>query len=225
LVTVDIREFDHLIAAMQGIECVVHMAGAPDEDTWEKILALNISGCYNVFEAARQAGVQRVVFASSHHAVGFASRAELLDDKTLPRPDSRYGASKVFGEALGRLYADKHGISVAALRIGSFRMDDVPSHPRQLMTFISKRDMVQLVQRCIDHPDYHYVDVYGISANTRARWDNTHADFLNYHPQDNAEDHADAVNALNIVENDIEVRFHGGFLTAMEFDGDLGKIG
>ncbi|CAB3737332.1 NAD-dependent epimerase/dehydratase family protein [Paraburkholderia rhynchosiae] len=224
VVTLDIRDFSQVQAAMEGIDCVVHFAGAPDEDTWERILTLNISGCFNVFEAARLAGVKRVVFASSHHAVGFSDRSKRIDANALPRPDSRYGVSKMFGEGLGRLYADKHGMSVASLRIGSYRPDDVPSHPRQLMTFISKRDMVQLVKRCIDHPDFHYVDVYGISANTDARWDNSHADFLGYEPQDNANDHAEAVRALNIIESDVEKRFHGGFLTAIEFDGDLDRI-
>ncbi|MBJ9696798.1 hypothetical protein [Burkholderia cenocepacia] len=92
------------------------------------------------------------------------------------------------------------------------------------MTFISKRDMVQLVKRCVDHPGFHYVDVYGISRNTDARWDNSHAAFLEYHPQDDANDHADMVRSLNIEENEVERHFHGGFLTAMDFDGDLNKI-
>ena len=73
-------------------------------------------------------------------------------------PNSRYGVSKVFGEALGRLYADKHGMSVACLRIGTFRTPDRPIDARGLLTWISHRDMVQLTRRCIDYPDYHFVD-------------------------------------------------------------------
>lgn len=224
IVKLDIQDMAQVQAAMKDIDCVVHMAGAPDEDSWERILALNISSCFNVFEAARLAGVSRVVFASSHHAIGFANRSVPLDHMALPRPDSRYGVSKVFGEALGHLYADKHGMSVASLRIGSFRDDDIPSHPRQMMTFISKRDMLQLVKRCIDHPKYHYVDVYGISANTDARWDNSHAAFLGYVPQDDASTFKAHVDSLGIVENDIERNFHGGFLTAMEFTGKVSEI-
>lgn len=224
VVQLDIRDMEQLRKAMKGIDCVVHMAGAPDEDTWERILSLNIASCFNVFEAARLEGVSRVVFASSHHAVGFADRAIPIDDKALPRPDSRYGVSKVFGEALGHLYADKYGMSVASLRIGSFREDDIPCHPRHLMTFISKRDMLQLVKRCIDHPNFHYVDVYGISANSEARWSNSHADFLGYRPEDDASIFKAHIDSLNIVENDIEKNFHGGFLTAMEFAGDANNI-
>ena len=106
--------------ATAGIDCVVHLAGQSTEAEWEKVLPLNIEGCYNVFEAARRSGVKRIVFASSNHAVGFHRRERFIDDTVLPRPDTRYGVSKVFGEALGRLYADKYGLSVACLRIGTF---------------------------------------------------------------------------------------------------------
>ena len=106
--------------ATAGIDCVVHLAGQSTEAAWEKVLPLNIEGCYNVFEAARRSGVKRIVFASSNHAIGFHRRERFIDNTVLPRPDTRYGVSKVFGEALGRLYADKYGMSVACLRIGTF---------------------------------------------------------------------------------------------------------
>ena len=159
IVTADITRLEDLLPVMQGVDVVVHLAGIPDEARWEKIRDMNIEGCYNVFEAARQAGVKRVVFASSNHAVGFHRRDRLIDNSVAPRPDSRYGVSKVFGEALGRMYADKHGMSVACMRIGSFRPDDKPTAPRHLFTWVSHRDMVQLTKRCIDHPDYHFVVV------------------------------------------------------------------
>ena len=143
---------------MAGIDCVVHLAGMPVEAAWEKVLPLNIEGCYNVFEAARRAGVKRIIFASSNHAVGFHRRERFIDTNVVPRPDTRYGVSKVFGEALGRLYADKYGLSVACLRIGSFLTPDRPTEARQLLTWISHRDMVQLVRRCIDYPDLSFRD-------------------------------------------------------------------
>jgi uronate dehydrogenase len=203
---------------------VVHLAGIPDEDRWERIRDMNIEGCYNVFEAARQAGVKRVVFASSNHAVGFHRRDRMIDDTVAPRPDSRYGVSKVFGEALGRMYADKHGMSVACMRIGSFRPDDQPSAPRHLFTWISHRDMVQLVRRCIDHPHYHFVVVYGVSNNLRSRWDNTNAKFLGYRPEDDSEVFAAEILARGEKENEIAAQFHGGFYTPMEFSGDADAI-
>src|SRR5664280_570088 len=167
LATTDIRDMAALEKAMVGIDCVVHLAGVPEEAAWDQVLPLNIEGCYNVFEAARRCGVKRVIFASSNHAVGFHRRERFIDNTVDPRPDSRYGVSKVFGEALGRLYADKYGLSVACLRIGTFRTPDRPVDARQLLTWISHRDMVQLVRRCIDHPNYHFVTVYGVSLPIR----------------------------------------------------------
>jgi uronate dehydrogenase len=220
----DIRDMAAMERATAGIDCVVHLAGQSTEAEWEKVLPLNIEGCYNVFEAARRNGVKRIVFPSSNHAVGFYRRERFIDDKVLPRPDTRYGVSKVFGEALGRLYADKYGLSVACLRIGSFVTPDRPKDARQLLTWISHRDMVQLVRRCIDHPNYHFVVVYGVSNNLRSRWDNTNAKFLGYRPEDDSEKFAPEILARGEQENAIAAQFHGGFYTPIEFAGDADAI-
>jgi uronate dehydrogenase len=221
---VDICDMPALETVMTGVDCVVHLAGVPVEAEWQTVLSLNIEGCYNVFEAARRRGVKRVIFASSNHAVGFYRRERVIADDVVPRPDTRYGVSKVFGEALSRLYADKYGLSVACLRIGSFRTPDRPSDARQLMTWISHRDMVSLVRRCIDHPSYHYVTVYGVSNNRRNRWDNSNATFLGYRPEDDAERFADEILASSAREDDIAAEFHGGPYCRMEFSGDGAKI-
>jgi uronate dehydrogenase len=220
----DICDIAAIEKAMAGIDCVVHLAGQSTEAGWDKVLPLNIEGCYNVFEAARRGGVKRVVFASSNHAVGFHRRERFIDDAALPRPDTRYGVSKVFGEALGRLYADKYGLSVACMRIGTFLVPDRPKDARQLLTWISHRDMVQLVRRCIDYPDYHFVVVYGVSNNLRSRWDNTNAKFLSYRPQDDSEKFAAEILARGEKENEIAAQFHGGFYCPMEFAGDTEAI-
>lgn len=222
--SVDIRDMSALEHSMQGIDCVIHLAGMPEEDAWEKILPLNIEGCYNVFEAARRQGVRRVVFASSNHAIGFHRRETFIDTEVAPRPDGRYGVSKVFGEAVGRLYADKYGMSVACMRIGSFRPTNRPSESRHLLTWISHRDMAQLARRCVEHPDYHFVVVYGVSNNLRNRWDNTPAKFLGYRPQDDAEVFAAEVLASSPVEDPIAAQFHGGMYCPMEFVGDTTRI-
>ncbi len=224
VLTADIRDMAAMEKATAGIDCVVHLAGQSTEAEWEKVLPLNIEGCYNVFEAARRSGVKRIVFASSNHAIGFHRRERFIDDHVLPRPDTRYGVSKVFGEALGRLYADKYGMSVACVRIGTFRVPDRPDDARQLLTWISHRDMVQLVRRCIDHPHYHFVVVYGVSNNLRSRWDNTNAKFLGYRPQDDSEAFAAEILARGEKENEIAAQFHGGFYTPMEFSGDADAI-
>jgi uronate dehydrogenase len=220
----DIRDIAALEKAMAGIDCVVHLAGASEEAEWGKVLPLNIEGCFNVFEAARRQGVKRVVFASSNHAVGFHRRGRFIDDTVLHRPDSRYGVSKVFGEAIGRLYADKHGLSVACLRIGTFRTPDRPVDARGLLTWISHRDMVQLVRRCIDHPNYHFVIVYGVSKNLRSRWDNTNVKFLGYCPEDDSEVFAAEILAPGAKENEVAAQFHGAHYCQMEFTGDTSQI-
>lgn len=222
--TVDIGDMAALENSMRGIDCVIHLAGVPEEAPWDKVLPLNIEGCYNVFEAARRAGVRRVVFASSNHAVGFHRRETFIDTRVEPRPDGRYGVSKVFGEAVGRLYADKYGLSVACLRIGSFRPDNRPSESRHLLTWISHRDMAQLARRCLEHPGYHFVVVYGVSNNLRNRWDNTPVKFLGYRPQDNAEDFAAQVLATSPPEDPVAAQFHGGMYCPIEFVGDTSRI-
>ncbi len=224
VVTADIRDMAAIEQATAGIDCVVHLAGQPTEAGWDKVLPLNIEGCYNVFEAARKSGVKRIVYASSNHAVGFHRRERFIDDRVLPRPDTRYGVSKVFGEALGRLYADKYGLSIACLRIGTFIEPDRPRDARQLLSWISHRDMVQLIRRCIDHPSYHFVVVYGVSNNLRSRWDNTNAKFLGYRPQDDSEKFAAEILAQGKKEDAIAAQFHGGFYTPMEFAGDPNAI-
>jgi uronate dehydrogenase len=220
ILTADIRDIAAMERAMTGIDCVVHLAGASVESTWAKVLPLNIEGCYNTFEAARRQAVKRIIFASSNHAIGFHRRERLIDNTVVPRPDTRYGVSKVFGEAVGRLYADKYGLSVACLRIGTFLNPDRPADARQLLTWISHRDMVQLVRRCIDYPDYHFVIIYGVSNNVRGRWDNTNVKFLGYRPEDNSEVFASEILATGAQEDEIAAQFHGGFYCPMEFAGD-----
>jgi uronate dehydrogenase len=130
--------------------------------------------------------------------------------------------SKVFGEAVGRMFADKHGMTVACLRIGAFQPR--PRDRRQLHVWLSPRDAVQLVGCCIDAPDYHFVVVYGVSNNVRNRYRNVGIDFLGYRPQDNSEDYAAEIERAPDSEDAISRQFHGGPYPQMDFDGDLAKI-
>lgn len=221
---VDLLDMASLVAAMDGIDCVVHMAGVPVEpetNAWAQVLPANIVGVHNLFEAARIAGVKRVLFASSHHAAGFHRRETPTAETLVPRPDSFYGVSKVFGEAMARLYADKFGLQVLNLRIGAYR--DRPSDPRQLAVWISPRDMVELVRCGIEAPDFGYETVYGVSANTRNFWDNSAAAFLGYAPRDNAEDWAAEVMA-GPPENPIAAPFQGGWYCAKDFVGEPSRV-
>ncbi|WP_248960336.1 NAD-dependent epimerase/dehydratase family protein [Sphaerisporangium perillae] len=192
----DILDPAVLERAMKGVSAVVHLAGVPSTDaTFEEVLAANIEGTYRVFDAARQAGVQRVVYASSNHAAGFTPRQELVPADTPVAPDSHYGVSKAYGEALGRYYSDRYGMGVAALRIGTF--EDLPPGPRALSTWISPGDMVRLVHACLSAPDLTYAVVWGVSANTRNWWDLATGRALGYEPVDDAEAYADGMPELD----------------------------
>ena len=177
-------------AACAGVDAVAHMAADPRVNApWESILDSNIVATYNVYEAAKRAGAKKVIFASSNHATGFYEKDGVYTTPDMHvRPDSYYGVSKVFGEAMGSYYADEHGLSVVCLRIGSFQPK--PRGARQLSTWLSHRDMAQLTWRAIE-ADVKYVLCYGISGNTRAYWDLTGAkEQLGYAPEDNAETYA-----------------------------------
>src|SRR5215475_4564986 len=162
-----IAEVERAVAGVQGI---VHLGGFSVEGPWDTILHSNIVGTYNLFEAARGQRVERVVFASSNHAVGFYPRARRIGTDAPVRPDSRYGVSKAFGEALGALYSDKHGMIVTCLRIGNVgpRALDV----RRLSIWISPEDIVQLIRIGLEHPDIRFEVLYGASDNAAAWWDN-----------------------------------------------------
>lgn len=216
-IVADITDLEAILPAFEGMDAVVHLAASPAVETpWEQILPNNLIGTYNVFEAARRAGVGRVVFASSNHTIGMYELDHapglydldnpLVFDHTVPvRPDSLYGVSKVYGEALGRLYSDRYGLRVFCLRIGSVRDEDDPrgeairqNNPalldlseeqrlaRMRATWLSRRDCAELIARCLES-DRRWAVVYGISDNPRQFWDITHArEVLGYAPEDRA---------------------------------------
>lgn len=190
-VVADVQDGDAVERSCAGMDAVVHLAGISGEASFPDILAANVDGTYQVFDAARRAGVERVVYASSNHAVGFTPRTELLGVDVPPRPDTYYGVSKVFGEALGRLYVDRYGMQVVCLRIGTWQ--DRPTVPRHLSTWISPADGVRLLHAALSAPDVDFAVVYGISANTRAWWDLAPARALGYLSVDDAEDHAEQI--------------------------------
>src|SRR4051812_9152317 len=181
----DIRSAADLDAALEGVGAIAHFAGQPTEAPWAVLRAANIDGMVQVFEAARRAGVRRVVYASSNHAVGFTPVAEELRPDLAPRPDTLYGVTKVFGEALGRYYVDRYGMQVACLRIGTF--EDRPRHLRSLSTWLSPADCARLVDACLRSTALRYAIVWGVSANTRRTWSLDEGYRLGYLPVDDAE--------------------------------------
>jgi NAD(P)-dependent dehydrogenase (short-subunit alcohol dehydrogenase family) len=133
------------------VDGIVHLAGIPHQDTFERILQTNVAGTFNVFEAARRQGCGRVVVASSLHVTGFYDATQRISPEAPVRPDSFYGLGKACGENLGRLYADKHGLAVVCVRIGTFA--EQPTTPRHLSTWLSPRDAVELFYRSLVAPD------------------------------------------------------------------------
>jgi uronate dehydrogenase len=189
--TGDARSLEEARRAAAGCDAVVHLAAIAEEAPFEAILDVNLRGTYSVFEAARLEGCRRLVFASSNHVIGFHPVGEILTPDVPVRPDSYYGVSKVFGEALGRLYHDKHGLEVACLRIGTFAPE--PRTERHLSTWLSHRDAVQLVRCCLEAPSLGFLIVYGTSGNQRSWWRSPGWEVIGYRPQDDAETHADRV--------------------------------
>ena len=214
----DMTSMDAMLAITRGVDAIVHLGGYSVEGAWEAILDANIIGAYNVFEAAHRNGVKRILFPTSNHAVGFYRRDETIDHRVYPRPDSRYGVSKVFGEALGSLYADKYGLEIFNIRIGN--VNPQPIDKRRLAIWISPRDLAQLVTIGIEHPDIRFEIVYGVSGNKRSWYDNSNAARLGYKPEDDSERFAAEVLAREKPPADMRAETYqgGGFVTAEQVD-------
>lgn len=219
-VAADLADMAAVEKVVKGVEGIIHLGGVSIEKPWDMIHRANIVGCYNLFEAARKHGVKRVVFASSNHAIGFYRRRRRIGTEAPVRPDSRYGVSKVFGEALGALYADKYGLRVLCIRIGN--LADKPADMRRMSIWISPADLVQLIRIGLEHPDLAYEVVYGASDNARSWWDNAAAFRLGYKPTGRAEDHLDHAKAgqAKLPRDPIADVFQGGPFCSDEFAGD-----
>jgi uronate dehydrogenase len=224
-VAAELTNPDQLAALFEGAHGVIHLGGFSVEGPWDTILQSNIVGCYNAFEAARQAGVKRMIFASSNHAVGFYRRKQKIGADVTVRPDSRYGVSKAFGEALGALYADKHGMAVTCLRIGNVGVR--PIDVRRLSIWISPEDLVQLMQIGLEHPGIRFEILYGASDNAASWWDNSQARKLGYRPTGKAEEHRAHAEAeqTKVGPDAVGDLFQGGAFCSMEFTGDAKRAG
>ena len=215
----DIADLDAFCRIAEGVDGIIHLGGMAVENTWEIILQANLIGCYNMYEAARRQGVKRIVFASSNHAIGYYRRDQRISDAVTVRPDSRYGVSKAFGEAMGSLYHDKYGIEgVMAIRIGNVATQ--PVDRRRLSIWISPRDLAQLMAIGIEYPDLGFQIVYGASDNQRGWWDNSNAYRLGYKPQDRSEDYAAEILAKFPEEDGRSAVFQGGSFVQAEKGGD-----
>jgi uronate dehydrogenase len=219
----DIARLTDALRITKGVDAIVHMGGFSVEGPWNEILRANIIGLYNVFEAARKNGVKRLLFPTSNHATGFYRRDQTIDHRVYPKPDSRYGVSKVFGEQLGSLYADKYGMEVFCIRIGN--VNPAPVDKRRLSLWLSPRDLAQLVQIGIEHPDIRFEIVYGVSGNKRSWYDNSNAQRLGYKPVDDSEPYAAEVLAKEKFGADPRSEmYQGGNFVLAEIGGDPSRV-
>jgi uronate dehydrogenase len=186
-VVADIADRSAMEAMMQDVRAVVHLAGVQGNYDLEALFRVNARGLFDVFEAARLAGVERIVFASSNHAFGCYPITETVSPALPPRPDSLYGVFKVLGETMLRNYYDRHAIRSVSLRIGTYRT--LPIDQRSLATWLSPGDVAQLVDRSLRHPDPGCMVVNGYSNNTRLKTCDPNWAVLGYQPRDNAEDY------------------------------------
>ncbi|MFB6956551.1 NAD-dependent epimerase/dehydratase family protein [Streptomyces sp. NPDC056309] len=192
-IVADLSDRGALREAVRGVDAVVHLAGISLEAPFEKVLKANIEGTYHLYEAAREEGVRRIVFASSNHVVGHTPHPgpgePLLPIETPRRPDTFYGLSKSFGEDLAQLYWDKHGLETVSVRIGSCFPE--PTSVRMLSMWMSPADGARLFHAALTAEDVGHTVVHGASANTRLWLDLTSARALGYEPRDDSEQYAE----------------------------------
>ena len=224
-VQADLADYAKMAEIIKGADMVVHFGGHPDEKPFEDILHANIIGCYNIWQAAHEAGVRRIVYASSIHAVGLHPKTTAINIHTPHRPDSYYGLAKCFAEDMAKLYWDKKGLEAVCLRILSCAN---VTNSRALGSWLSYDDLIHLVERAVDTPTTGFAVIYGVSNNDRSPVDNSGASFLGYRPRDNAEQFAEDIlaNAPNPDPRDPDQMMHGGpFATTDLGESGVAKLG
>lgn len=185
VVQCDLADKAAVLALMEGVDVALHFGGISTEAPFADIMQANILGVANLYEAVHKAGVKRVVFASSNHAVGYYRTTDMIDADMPTRPDSMYGVSKCFGESLSRYYYDRFGIETVCLRIGS--SFPVPANRRMLTTYFSYDDLVECLRCCLFAPRIGHTIAFGVSDNRGKWWDNRLAGHLGFRARDNSD--------------------------------------
>jgi uronate dehydrogenase len=216
----DLRDPAVVDRLLEGVDVLIHFAGTSVERPLPEIIENNLRGLVEVYEGARRHGVKRIVFASSNHAIGMYPVTERLSLDCELRPDGIYGLSKVWGEALARMYWDKHGIESVCVRIGSCL--ERPSEPRHLSTWFGHRDLMHFLDRCVEAEDVGFLTIWGVSANTRSWWDNSGAARFGYRPTQNSEDYAAEILARPNPLDALGQRFQGGGFVGIDYSREDG---
>ena len=213
VVLADLADPAAVRAMVAGCDGIVHLGGISVEDRFSRIMAANLLGLYNLYEAARAEGMPRIVFASSNHAVGFYPQSERLRGDEPLRPDSLYGVSKCFGEALACMYHEKFGQETARVRIGS--CVERPVNHRMLSSWLSYDDFTGLCAAVFRAPRLGCPVIWGASANDAGWWDHSAHAFLGWRPEDNAEAFRAEIDASQPrpAPDDAVARYQGGVFT------------
>ncbi len=202
-----------ILRLAEGCGTILHFGGVSVERPFSEVLGPNIQGLYHVYEAARRERA-RVVFASSNHTIGFHERSEKLDQDCQFRPDGYYGLSKAYGELMGRLYWDKHGVENVNLRIGGSRPK--VDNARTLAIWLSYADLLRLVTRATLAPSVGTLVIWGASNNARGFWGRDGRAVIGWQPQDSADPFI-SEQARNVSGNPVEERYQGGPYAAIEY--------
>jgi uronate dehydrogenase len=211
----DLEDGAMVLRLAEGCGTILHFGGISVEHPFETVIGPNIRGLYHAYEAARREGA-RMVFASSNHTIGFHERTEVLDDDCTFRPDGYYGLSKAYGELMGQLYWDKHGVDSVFLRIGS--CIETPTDDRMLSTWLSFPDMVRLAERSVlaEIPPGCHV-VWGASKNSRMSWwRNDARDLIGWAPEDSVDRYSEQL-AGKTSGNPVAERYQGGGFCARDY--------
>jgi uronate dehydrogenase len=209
----DLNDGVAILRLAEGCGAILHFGGVSVERPFEEVLGPNIRGLYHVYEAARREGA-RVVFASSNHTIGFHERTEPLDHDCDMRPDGYYGLAKAYGELMGRMYWDKHGVESVFLRIGSCLPE--PVNNRMLSTWLSYPDLCRLAERCVLAERVGCAVIWGASDNSRTFWRKDARATIGWAPQDSADTFAGQL-AGKVSGDPVEERYQGGPFCSMEY--------
>ena len=214
-VKADLANFDEVNKIMDGAEMIIHFGALSDEDSFENILNSNIIGSYNVWEAAARNKVDRVIYASSIHAVGMYPKNQQIGINVPHRPDTFYGLAKCFTEDLAKMYFEKNGVEAVCLRIASCAPVNTL---RGLSSWLSYNDLIQLVIRSIETSYTGFTTLYGVSNNDRKNVDNTDASHIGFLPKDNAEVYAEKIFKSDLGDelSDVGNQCHGGAFASTE---------
>lgn len=180
----DLADRDAVLRMCEGVDAILHFGGISTEETFAPIMQANILGVVNLYEAVHKLGIRRVVFASTNHTMGMYKTTDLVDATMPTRPDGYYGLSKVFGEQVSRYYWDRFGVETVCIRIG-YCWPEATTY-RQMVTWLSLDDLLRLLERALTTPRVGHTIAFGISDNPGHWWDDRHAAFLAYQPQDSS---------------------------------------